>query len=139
MGDAFVVRHHEADTTLLVETAHDGAGLALQDLDHGALETAAAVASTDPHHHPVPVEQGLHLLGIEIEIVATVVGAHESESVLVADDPPGDEVAPVDDAVGLLAVAQQLSVALHGPETPLQCDQVGFLVQIQRARELTEP
>jgi len=65
------------------------------------------------------VEQGLHLLGVEIEVVAPFVRAHGTEPVRVADDPPGDEVASVDDAVGLIAVTQQLPVAHHGADAPL--------------------
>ena len=45
VGQALVVRHHEADAALLVEAPDHAVGLALQDLHHAALQAPAAVAS----------------------------------------------------------------------------------------------
>ena len=62
VAQALVVRHHETDAALLVQAPDHIVGVALQYLDHGALEPAAAVAAADPDHDAVTVKQRPHLL-----------------------------------------------------------------------------
>ena len=48
------------------------------------------------------------------------------------DHAPGDQVAVVDDAEGVLAVAQELAVPDHGTQAALQGEQVGLRGQLER-------
>ena len=138
MGEPLVVRHHEADPALLVEAADDAAGVALQGLRHGPLQATAPIATADPDHHPIAMEQSLHVLGVEIEVIAAVVRPHEAEAVLVADHPPDDQVATVDDTEGVLAVTQELAVPHHGAQAALQGDQVILGGEVQGLGQLRE-
>ena len=138
VGQALVVRHHEADATLLVKAPHHGAGVAGQDLHHRALQPPAGIAADDPHHRPVVVEQGLHLAGVEIDVIAPFVGDEKAKAVGVANDSPGDQVAAVDQAEGVLAVTHELAVADHGGEAPLQGDAVLVPVQVEGRRQFLE-
>ena len=124
VAQALVVRHHEADTALRVESADHAAGAALQHLHHRTLEPPAPIAAGDTRDDAVTMEQPAHLFRVQIEIVTTVVGLDEAEAVGVADHPPGDQIALVDQAEGVATIAHQLAVANHRTEATLQRRQV---------------
>jgi hypothetical protein len=134
VGHALVVRYHEADAAVGVEPADDGSGAALQDLDDGALQPPAPVLPRDAGDDAVAVEDGPHLFGIEVEVVAALVRLHEAEAVRVGDDAPGDEVALVHQAVGVAAIAHQLPVADHGAQASLKGGEVLLAVRTRRRR-----
>ena len=138
VGQALVVRHHEADPTLPIEAPHHRAGVARQDLHHRPFQPAPGITAGDAHHGPVVVEKGAHLAGNEIDVVAALVRDQEAESVLVADDAPDDEVAPVDETEGVLAVAHELAVANHGPQAALQGNPILFAIQFKKLPEFLE-
>ena len=124
VSQALVVGHHEPDAALLVEAPDHAVGLALQNFDDPSLQAPAPVPPCDPHHHAVAMEEAAHFLRIEIQVVAAGIGLDEAEAVRVADDPPGDEIAAVDQAEGIDAVSHQLAVADHGREAPIEGGEV---------------
>ncbi len=74
------------------------------------------------------MEEGAHLAGNEIDVVAALVRNQEAETVLVADDTSDDQITPVDETEGVLAVAHELAVADHGPQAALQGNPILFAI-----------
>ena len=92
----------------------------LHDFHQRAFAAAVAVHPHHPDHRPVAMHQRAHLARGEEQVGARVVGTEEPESVPMPDDAPRDEVHPVDQPEIAAAVADDLAVALHGAQPPLQ-------------------
>ena len=115
-----IVGTHEGDAALAPQAPDHPADTPSQHLDQRPLAAPVAVDLHHPGHHAVPVHQRAHLPGSEEQIDARVVGPHEAEPVAMADDAPGDEVHPIDESELPPAVADDLAVALHRAQPPLQ-------------------
>jgi len=122
--DAAVFRDQEADATFKVVAADDEPVDVLQHFDDFGLTPPAPVEAGNANQHAVAVQHPVHLLGRQIEIVATFFRHHETEAVGVPLDAALDEVEFVWQAQLALAVEHQLAVALHRTETALE--QVAF-------------
>ena len=118
--DPRVVGAHEGDTALAPQASDHLRDAPLDDLDQRPFAAPVAIDLHHAGHHPVPVHQPAHVPRGEEQIGARVVGPDESEPVTVSDDAPRDEVHPVDEPELAAAVADDLAVALHGREPPLQ-------------------
>ena len=126
---------HERDATLGVEPSDDAPVRPLDDLDDPALAAATAVDARRTHEHGVAVHHLAHLPGREIQIRPTVVGHHESVSVRMRLDPAAHHVDLACDEDCGLAIAEDLAVALHRPETARE----GVRLLAAHAEELGEP
>ena len=120
VGDVFAVGNHEVDAALLVQTPDNAVSLPLKNLHDTALATAAAVHAAHADQHPVVMHQRPHFLGGQVQILAALVRPHEAEAIRVGNDSAGDQIFLIDDAVAVAAIAQQLTVALHGIEPAAQ-------------------
>ena len=118
--DAPVLGDDEADAVLLVQPADDAAVGALQHVDDLALGAAAAVDAGPAHRRAVAVQRLVQLARAEEDVGAAVLGNEEAVAVRMALDDAGDEVELGDDAELALAVDQQLAVALHRGEAPVE-------------------
>ena len=120
LGDTLVLGHHQSDA-VLDEYASDhflvGAFEHLHDLAFGP---AAAVGAGDAHDHPVAVQYLAHFLGPEEDVLAAVVADHETEAVGMALHAAADEVGLLRQEIGAAAVAQDLAIALHRLQAPLE-------------------
>ena len=128
LADAPVVRRHESDAALEREAARDLRRAPLEHLDDGALRAAAFVAPGDACRRTVAVKQHAHLAVRQEQVVAAVIRHEEPEAVAVAAHRADDERKPVDEAVFMGAVHEQLAFASHRAE-PLQerLARAGFL------------
>ena len=84
------------------------------------------------------MKQPAHLFWVQIEVVTPVVGFDEAEAVRVADHAPGDQVALINKAKGIAAIAHQLTIAHHGAEATLQRREVVVGGQVQNLGDLGE-
>ena len=142
-----VVGAYEGDAALAPQTSDHLPDASLDDFDQCAFPASVAVHLHHPGHHSIAVHQRPHLAGREEQIGAGVVGPEEAEPVPVSDDAPGDEIHPVDEAELPPAGADDLAVARHGAQSPLQrllrggrakCVRVGNPVERDRCAALTE-
>ena len=137
LADALVLRHHELDAVLFHEPAHQAGVGPLQHFDDGGLAAAAAVQADAAHQHPVAVQHLVHLLGLEEQVVAAVVRLDEAEAVRMAFHLARNQVRLLRQDVGVLAVAQQLAVPLHGVETALE-EVLLIPADVQQGHQLVE-
>ena len=128
-----VVRTHGSDTAFTPQSPHDSTDAALDYLDQCTFAAAVAIHPHHSGHHAISVHQRTHLTGREEEIGGPVVGSDESESVAMSDDAPGDEVHPFDESELPAAIADDLAVALHGAQPPLQCLLLGRSPKVVRS------
>ena len=137
LRQATVLGHHDHHAVLVDDAADDAAVGALQHLDQLAFGTAAAVLAGDAHDHAVAVQQLAHLLGAEEDVGLAVVAAQEAEAVGMALDAAFDEVGLGRQQVGVAAVADDLTVALHRAQTAVEM--VEFVRRnVERTGELGE-
>ena len=120
LGDALVLGDDEDDAVLDKDAADDAGVGALGDLDDAALRPPAAVEAGGPHQHAVAMQHLAHLVLVEKDVGAAVIGDQEAVAVGVALDPAGRQAGALGQDVGALAVAQQLAFALHGAEPALE-------------------
>ena len=116
-----VVRAHERHAAFAPEAPDHLPDTSLDDLDQRAFAAAVAIHLHHPGHHAIAVHQRTHLAGREEQIGARIVGPDEPEPVAVPDDAPGDEIHPIDEPELPAPVANDLAVALHRVQPPLQC------------------
>jgi hypothetical protein len=135
---SLVVRHHEADTALLIETPDDTSRLAFQDLDQRTLESPAPIASGNPNNDTIPMEQCAHFLGVQIEVFTPLIRADEPEAVCVSNDPARDQIAPVHETERLVAISDQLAIPHHSAESAFERDQVRLFSQAQGLGKVVE-
>jgi hypothetical protein len=84
------------------------------------------------------VEECAHFSWIEVEVVAAIVGFDKTKAVWMPDNPPGNQVALVNQAECMATVAHQLAIADHGAETALQCDLIVIGTKIQGLDDFVE-
>ena len=118
--DAPVLGDDEVDAALLVEAADDLAVRARQHLDDVAFGAAAAVDAALAHDGTVAVQHLVHLARVQEEVVAAFVGHEEAEAVRMTLHGADREVELGDDAQLALAVGEELAVALHRGEPPVE-------------------
>ena len=116
-----VVRTHESDTAFAPQTPHHSTDSTLDDLHQRAFAACVAIHPHHSGHHAISVHQRAHLTGREEQIGAAVVGPDESESVTMSDDAPGHEVHAFHQPELPAAIADDLTVAFHCAQAPLQC------------------
>src|SRR5690625_3092518 len=98
---------------------HDGLGIACQHLGDGRLITATPVTSADAHQHVVTMKDPAHLAGRQYQVgLLAIVTLHKAKTVTVPHYLALDQVELVDQGIGTGPVAQYLSVAFHGRQTP---------------------
>jgi len=115
MGDARVLRHDEPDSTLLEVLPDHRARIPLEHLDERAYRPPPRVVPPDANRNPVPVHQLPHGARREGHVVVpVVVRNHEPEPVPVRAHHARDERNPIDQAISLSTVRDDLPVANHG-------------------------
>ena len=115
-----IVRTHERHSAFTPQASDHLSDASIDDLHQRTFTAAVAIHLHHPGHRPVPVHQRAHLARGEEQVGAGVVGPEEPEPVAMPDDPPGDEIHPVDEPEIAAAVADDLAVALHGAQPALQ-------------------
>jgi hypothetical protein len=101
-------------TPFSLQQAADDVGVgALGDFDDRALGTAAAVGAGDARQHAVAMQDFLHFLIGQEQVVARLVRDHEAEAVAVRADAAGDEARVVGQCILAGGIRADLAVALH--------------------------
>ena len=98
---------------------------ALGDLDDAAFRAAARVVAGALDQRAVAVHHLLHLARRQEHVRAAGIGNQETEAVAMTLHPAGGEVELARQQQHPLAVGQQLSVALHRQQAPVQVVEVG--------------
>ncbi|KCB33243.1 hypothetical protein L543_1089 [Bordetella hinzii L60] len=117
--DALVFGHHDGQPMLVQETPHEFVGAPLDHLDDGALGLAPVLAR-GLDQHAVAVQHLEHLARRQEDVRAAVIAHQETEAVAMALHAPGDKVQLGGQQQHALAVGQQLAIALHGGQPPLE-------------------
>ena len=106
---------------MFIEHTPDNARIdALQHLDNSALGTSAPIQPGDTHDDAIPVEHLAHILGSDENIVAAFIAAQKAETIWMPLDPPGDQIGLVRQQPGIAAIEQQLPLAQHRAQPPLE-------------------
>src|SRR5690606_30864921 len=118
VADTLVGGNDKPDAALLHQPADDVLLRALQHFDDARFAPAAPIHAARPRHDAVAVHDLLHFPGVEEVIVAAFVGDQKTEAVRVRLDATGDQLEFFRDQQLVLAIAQQLTLALHRGDAP---------------------
>ena len=124
--DALVLGGQDQHTTFLHQAAHHGPIVVLRHLDNLAFRPPPVVSPDAAHQHPVTVHDLGHLARRQEDIGAAIVRQHETEAVSMPRHAAGNEVDATDQHQGALAPGQDLTVTLHGGDTPPHSHQGPF-------------
>jgi hypothetical protein len=104
-------------------------GISLDHLHQRTFLAPTTVHSPDSYNRTITVKYPTHLAGRQEKIVAALIWAKESESFGVTDHPTGCQVSSVDDAVALVSVPQQLTIAFHRSQSSAECIKLFLFLQ----------
>jgi len=110
------MRRLSGSTNPTPETPGDLLRPAFQDFNQGSLATPSRVRPGHPHRRPVAVHQLAHLPVWQEHVLAAVLGQQETEAVPVPAHRADHQRQPVEEAVLLGAIEQQLPVPHHCAE-----------------------
>jgi hypothetical protein len=120
LADATVFRRHDADAVLLQITADDFHVGSFDDLDNVALAPPACVQSAFAGNHAIAVQDLRHFAGMQEQVLSGIVADEESKAVRMTLHAALDQVELLDHADRILAIAHDLSVALHRAEPTVE-------------------
>ena len=116
LADAPVVRRHESDAAFEREAAGDLPCPVLEHLDDRALGPSTIVATGHATRGAVSMEQHPHFAVREEQVVAAVVGHEEAEAVAMTAHRADDDREPIDQAIFVGAIDEELPFARHCAE-----------------------
>ena len=132
---ATVVRADESHAAVAPVAAHDPVRVPLQDLHERPLAAPLAIDLRNPRHGAIAVHERAHLPGREEEIVAALVGDEKAEAIPVGDYPAPHQVHLAHKTVVAAAVADDLSVPLHGAQALGQGHHVPGRIDAEGSRQ----
>ncbi len=140
LRDALVLRHDENHAMLDEDAADHPAVRPLGHLDNPTLRPPLAVDTGHPDERPVAMQHLAHLVLVEKDVGAAVIGNQETVAIGVPLHFAGRQAGPLRQDVGPLAVAHQLAFALHRTQPALEhltlaagdIEQLGQLDEIER-------
>jgi hypothetical protein len=103
-----------------VQFADQTLGSAFQDFHQAGFLATAPVNAANADNHPVIVHQGPHFAGGKKQVFTAFIRSQKTKAVGMSDDPTGDEIPVVDDAVTIPPVFQQLAITFHGIKAAAQ-------------------
>ena len=116
LADAPLGGLDEQEPAFTVQAPHHAVVDAFDHLDDRPFPAAAPVHARLAHHHAIAVEDFSHLVRAEVQVLA-LLGDHEAVAVGMTLDTSGDEIELGGDQDRALAIAQDLTVALHRAQT----------------------
>ncbi len=119
LADAPLGGLNEEKFALADQAPHHPGVRARYHLDDRRFAAAATVHARLAHHHDVAVKNLAHFVRTEIKIFA-LLGNHEAVAVGMPLDAPLDQIELGGDQDRALAIAQDLAVALHRAQAPLE-------------------
>ena len=118
--DAPVFRHHHHDAVFDQDATDDHTVGALKHFDDRPFAPPLAVQPDHPSQRAIAMQHLGHLLGIEKQIIAAVIGNEEAITVGMPFNTPGNQAGALGNDVRPFAVAHQLRLALHRPKAALE-------------------
>ncbi len=126
LADAPLGGLNEEELAFTDQAPHHSRVHALDHFDDRPLTAAAPVHARLAHHYAIAMQDFSHLVRTEVQILA-LLGDHETVAVGMPLDAPLDQIELRGDQDCALAIAQDLPVAFHGAQTPLERFALGCL------------
>ena len=120
MGDARIVRHDEADTGLVIESADDLGRPALEHLDNRAFRASAMIDAAHAHDDTIAMHYFAHLAIGQQYRCRAIFRVHESVPVAMPCDRADDQSQAFAQAIFIASIADDVAAMQRCFELRLQ-------------------